>query len=88
MKRLNNKGMTTIEVIICFVLVVLITISMYTTISSYSTKVRTEENKAVILNYKEVLRFLTYSLILIKSCKGKFLGAVSSSECCLKRYDG
>ena len=55
MKRLNNKGMTTVEVIICFVLVVLITVSMYTTISSYSTKVRTEENKAVILNYKEVL---------------------------------
>ena len=55
MKRLNNKGMTTVEVIICFVLVVLITVSMYTTISSYSTKLRTEENKAAILNYKEVL---------------------------------
>lgn len=55
MKRLNNKGMTTVEVIICFVLVVLITVSMYTTISSYSTKIRTEENKAAILNYKEVL---------------------------------
>ena len=38
MKKLNNKGITTIEVIICFILVVTITTSMFATVSSFNQK--------------------------------------------------
>ena len=38
MKKLNKKGMTTIEILVCFVLVAIITVSMYTTISAYNNK--------------------------------------------------
>ena len=38
MKKLNNKGITTIEVIISFVLVVIISASLFTTISAYNAK--------------------------------------------------
>ena len=38
MKKLNNKGITTVEVLICFVLVVIITVSIYATVSSFNEK--------------------------------------------------
>ena len=38
MKKLNNKGITTVEVIICFVLVIVITSSMYSIITSFNEK--------------------------------------------------
>ena len=38
MKKLNNKGITTIEVIISFVLVVIISASLFTTITAYNRK--------------------------------------------------
>ena len=37
MKKLNNKGITTIEVIVCFLLIVIISASMYTTVSAKTT---------------------------------------------------
>ena len=45
MKRLNNKGITTIEVIICFILVVTISTSMFSTISSFNQKRILEQYK-------------------------------------------
>ena len=38
MRRLNNKGVTTIEILICFIIVVIITVSMYAVVSSYNQK--------------------------------------------------
>ena len=55
MKKLNNKGITTIEVIICFVLVVIISVSMFSTVSSFSEKRTVERNKEEINNYKEIV---------------------------------
>ena len=52
MKKLNNKGMTTIEVILCFVLVVIVTMSMYETISTFNEKRIEEESKSKIYSYK------------------------------------
>ena len=52
MKRLNNKGITTIEVIICFILVVTISASMFTTISSFNQKRILEQYKEEIYTYK------------------------------------
>lgn len=55
MKKLNNKGITTIEVIVCFVLVVMITIVMYSTISNFNEKRLIEGYKSKIYTYKNVL---------------------------------
>ena len=55
MKRLNNKGITTIEVLICFVIIVIITISMYSTISAFNEKRQIETKKERIYTYKNLL---------------------------------
>lgn len=55
MKRLNNKGITTIEVIISFVIVVIITASLYTTVSNYNQKRLIESYKSKIYTYKNTL---------------------------------
>lgn len=51
----NQKGITTIEVIICFVLVMLVTVSMYSTISSFNEKRILEQSKQDMITYKNVL---------------------------------
>ena len=55
MRKLNNKGITTIEVIICFVLIVIVTMSMYSTISYFNEKRLIEGYKEKIYNYKDLL---------------------------------
>lgn len=54
-KKLNNKGMTAVEVLICFVLVVIISVSMYTTVSAYQNKQQIEGMKEKIMTYKNLL---------------------------------
>ena len=51
MKKLNNKGITTIEVIICFILVVTITTSMYSTVAAFNQKRNTEQYKEEIYSW-------------------------------------
>jgi len=53
--KLNNKGITTIEILICFVLVVIITVSMYTIISTFNEKKIIEGYKEEITTYKNTL---------------------------------
>ena len=55
MKRLNNKGMTTIEVLLSFVLIVIITVSMYGTVSAFNEKRMIEEYKSEIYIYKNLI---------------------------------
>lgn len=55
MKKLNNKGMTAVEVLVCFVLVVIIAVSMYTTVSTYKNKQQIEAYKEKITTYKNLL---------------------------------
>lgn len=55
MKKLNNKGMTSIEVLISFVVVVMISVSMYTTVNAYQNKQQVESFKEKIITYKNLL---------------------------------
>lgn len=55
MKKLNNKGMTAVEVLVCFVMVVIITVSMYTMVSAYKNKQEIEAIKEKIVTYKNLL---------------------------------
>ena len=55
MKKLNNKGMTSIEVLLSFIVVVMLSVSMYTTISAYQNKQNIESFKEKIMTYKNLL---------------------------------
>lgn len=52
---MNNKGITTVEVLLCFILIVIITTSLYSTISAFNDKKAEESNRAKIINYKNTL---------------------------------
>lgn len=53
--KLNNKGMTTVEVLISFVLLAIIVVSLYGSVESYKNKENIESNKNQIMTYKNLL---------------------------------
>ena len=53
--KLNNKGMTTIEILVSFILVAILSATMYTTVSNYNTKRKIESDKLEINTYKNLL---------------------------------
>lgn len=55
MMKLNNKGITTIEVLLCFILVVVMSVSMYGTISSFNQKRMIEQAKEKVYSYEELV---------------------------------
>lgn len=55
MKKLNNKGMTSVEVLMAFIVVVMISVSMYSTVSAYQNKQQIESFKEKIMTYKNLL---------------------------------
>lgn len=55
MIKLNNKGITTIEVLLCFILVVVMTVSMYGTISSFNQKRMLEQAKEKVYSYEDIV---------------------------------
>lgn len=55
MERLNNRGITTIEILICFVLLAVISTSLYNTVSIYRNKQILEREKEKIYTYKNLL---------------------------------
>ncbi len=55
MKKINNKGITMIEIIVVFILTSTITISMYKTILAFKEKQDQEEKKEKITTYKNLV---------------------------------
>lgn len=54
-RKLNRKGITTIEILICFVLLAVISTSLYNTVSIYRNKQILEREKEKIYTYKNLL---------------------------------
>ena len=54
-KKLNNKGMTTVEILVSFVLVVVISVSLYSMVSTYTNKQHVESYRDKITTYKNLL---------------------------------
>ena len=52
MIKLNNKGVTIVEILVCFLLVSFITTSLYTTVSSFNNKRGIESVRADLLQYR------------------------------------
>lgn len=81
MKKLNNKGITTIEVLICFILVVIITVSMYATVSSFNEKKIIEGYKEEVYDYKNILtKDIQDDLIKIGLVHAKYEKTVDGSK--------
>lgn len=55
MKRLNNRGITSIEVLLCFVIASGIVISMFKVIDAYKDRADLESYKSTITTYKNTL---------------------------------
>ena len=53
--KLNNKGVTTIELLISFVLLAIIVVSLYGSVESYKNKQNIESEKNQIMTYKNLL---------------------------------
>ena len=61
---INNKGLTAIELLICFTLVSIITIAMFQTINSYKNKQDIESFKTQVTTYKTTLTKEVYQDII------------------------
>lgn len=55
MKKLNNKGLTSIEILVCFSIVTVIVISMFKAINNYKDKQDLESYKNTVTTYKNTL---------------------------------
>lgn len=66
MKKLNNKGMTIIEILVCFIIVSIISASIYSTVSNYNDKKNLESNKQEIYKFKNLLTKEIYDDIVYK----------------------
>lgn len=55
MKKLNNRGLTTIELLISFVLLAILVVSLYGTVETYKNRQSIEEFKDEIYTYKNLL---------------------------------
>ena len=65
MKKLNNHGLTAVEVIICFSITAVIVISLFKTINNYNEKQYIESNKNQIKTYENTVTKTIQDDILI-----------------------
>lgn len=64
MKRLNNNGLTAIEVLVCFAIISVIVISMFNIINNYKNKRDLESYKRDITTYKNTITKTIYDDII------------------------
>lgn len=79
MKKLNNKGLTAIEILVCFAIISVIVISMFNIINNYKEKKDLESYKLDITTYKNTVTKTIYDDII------KNNGVISAT---IKQEDG
>ncbi|MBR4618986.1 MAG: hypothetical protein IKO49_06745 [Bacilli bacterium] len=55
MKKLNNRGLSIVEILVCFVIVSVISITLLNTIMEYKSLEQTEAIRSNVLSYKNVI---------------------------------
>ena len=55
MKKLNNKGLSIIELLVCFVIVAVISVTLLNTVMEYKSLEQTENIKNNVISYKNVV---------------------------------
>ena len=67
---MNNKGFTTVEVIISFSLIVIIMVSMTSMLVSYRDTISTEEVKTRLVEFKNSFTYMVYEDIVYNGING------------------
>lgn len=67
MKKLNNKGLSIIELLVCFVLVAGISVTLLNIIMEYKSMQETENIKNIIKTYKDEVTEIIERDIIVKS---------------------
>lgn len=86
MLKINNKGFTTVEVVLSFALVVIILASMTALVVNYRDKVTDEEVKTQLIDFKNTITKVVYDDITeniyktITSCGDKCIKFSGSEE--------
>lgn len=68
--KVNNRGMTIIELILCFAIVSVIVIALLNTVMNYKTKEQLEDTKKTIISYKNVITKVIQSDIIYNDLAG------------------
>lgn len=63
-KKLNNRGLTVVEIIVCFALTSVIIVSMFNVVNNYRTKQDEESYKTDIVTYKNTITKVIQSDII------------------------
>ena len=90
---LNKKGMTIVEILVCFVLVGLITVSIYNAISAFNNKRNIESYKEKIYTYKNTITKLIQDDLIKKGLisadytvnNGIYTVNFNHYNCCINR---
>jgi len=69
MKKLNNKGITIVEILLCFVLVIVITFSLFSSLNNYKEKQQLESDRNAIVTYKNLLTKEIQDDLIMKGIK-------------------
>ena len=83
MKKLNNNGMSIIELLVCFVIVAVIAITLLNTVMEYKSDEMTESVRNHILEYKNSVTRVIQTDIL----NNKLISYTTSTENCEVKKD-
>ena len=84
MKKLNNKGITIIEILLCFVLVIGITASLFSSLNNYKEKQQLESNRNAITTYKNLLTKDIQDDLIYKKLKSATVTTTSENDHSIK----
>ena len=79
MKKLNNKGMTIVELLIGFVIVMIIFISLFSVVSTYRDRLQTEGYRNQLVTFQTTLYKAIYDDI--KNVSNPLTGVTSGTNC-------
>ncbi len=84
-KKLNNKGLTAIEVLVSFALISVIIISMFNVINNYKDKEDLESYKTDVTTYKNTLTKTIYDDIIANDGVTKTCNASDDCSTCVSQ---
>lgn len=79
-KKLNNKGITVVEILICFSIISVIVVSMFKTISNYKNKQDIESYKNEVITYKNTVTKAIMDNIISETNKNGSIKDLSIDE--------
>lgn len=81
MKKLNNKGLSIIELLVCFVIVAIISITLLNIIMEYKGVQETENIKNIIRTYKDEVTNVIEKDIIRKTLSNAEVKSYSGNKC-------